>query len=44
MNVLLKCENLSKRYGNIEALNSINLTLESGKIIGMPPLLSTTSV
>lgn len=35
MSVLLKCENLSKRYGDVLALNSINLTIESGRIIGL---------
>ncbi len=35
MSVLLKCENLSKRYGDVLALNRINLTIESGKIIGL---------
>lgn len=35
MSVLLKCENLSKHYGNILALNNVNLTLESGKIVGL---------
>lgn len=32
---LLKCVNLSKRYGSIDALDCINLTIESGKIIGL---------
>lgn len=32
---LLKCENLTKRFGGLTALNSVNLTLESGKIIGL---------
>lgn len=35
MSELLRCENLTKRYGNLTALNSINLTVESGKIIGL---------
>ena len=35
MSVLLKCESLSKRYGDVLALNSINLTIESGRIIGL---------
>ena len=35
MSVLLKCDNLSKRYGDVLALNSINLTIESGRIIGL---------
>lgn len=32
---ILKCESLSKNYGNKEALIDFNLTLESGKIIGL---------
>ena len=35
MSELLRCENLTKTYHNTKALNSINLTLESGKIIGL---------
>ncbi|MBR7133057.1 MAG: ABC transporter ATP-binding protein [Clostridia bacterium] len=35
MSVLLKCENLVKQYGNLTALNGINLSLESGKIVGL---------
>lgn len=35
MSTLLKCENLTKNYGAVCALNSINLTVESGKIIGL---------
>ncbi len=35
MSELLKCENLTKNYGNLTALNSINLNIESGKIIGL---------
>ena len=35
MSELLRCENLTKRYGNILALNSVNFTLESGKIVGL---------
>ncbi len=35
MSELLKCENLTKSYGKIVALNNINLTVESGKIIGL---------
>ena len=31
----LRCENLVKRYGNFTALNNINLSLESGKIVGL---------
>lgn len=29
------CQNLSKTYGNTSALSSVNLTLDSGKIVGI---------
>ena len=32
---LLKCENLRKQFGSVMALNNINLSIESGKIIGL---------
>lgn len=35
MSELIKCEGLSKHYGNVTALNDINLTIKSGKIIGL---------
>lgn len=35
MSTLLKCENLTKKYGNLVALDSINISLESGKIVGL---------
>ena len=35
MSELLRCENLTKRYGNLVALSSLNLTVENGKIIGL---------
>ena len=35
MSELLRCENLTKKYSNTTALNKINLTLESGKIVGL---------
>ncbi len=35
MSELLKCVNLTKTYGGLVALNGINLTIESGKIIGL---------
>ena len=35
MSEILRCENLTKKYSNTTALNKINLTLESGKIIGL---------
>ena len=36
MSELLRCENLTKQYpGGVLALNNVNLTLESGRIIGL---------
>ena len=35
MSELLTCRNLTKNYGGLVALNNINLTIESGKIIGL---------
>ncbi len=35
MNELLKCTGLTKKYSNVLALNKIDLTVESGKIIGI---------
>ena len=35
MSELLRCEKLTKNYGGLIALNSIDLSLESGKIIGL---------
>lgn len=35
MSELLRCENLVKTYGSRPALNGINLTVESGRIIGL---------
>lgn len=35
MSELLKCENLSKNYGTVTALNNINISLEGGKIYGL---------
>jgi len=35
MNELLKCTGLTKKYSNVLALNKIDLTIESGKIIGI---------
>ena len=32
---ILTCENLSKRYGAVQALDSINLDLQPGRIIGL---------
>ncbi len=35
MSELLRCEGLTKNYGSTAALSGINLTVESGKIIGI---------
>ncbi|MEG0570523.1 MAG: ABC transporter ATP-binding protein [Oscillospiraceae bacterium] len=35
MDAILECKGLSKQYGNVHALNGINLNLERGKIIGL---------
>lgn len=35
MSEILRCENLTKHYGNHPALNGIRLSLQSGKIIGL---------
>lgn len=35
MSTLLECNNLSKYFGYVKALDGINLKLESGKIIGL---------
>lgn len=35
MNNALQCERLTKDYGNVMALNDFNLTLESGRIVGL---------
>ncbi len=35
MNELLKCENLTKSYGKIKALDNVNLVIPRGKIIGL---------
>lgn len=32
---LLKCKNISKKYGEVEVLKDINLTISKGKIIGL---------
>lgn len=33
--IVMHCENLSKSYGKIQALNNVNISLQSGKIIGL---------
>ena len=35
MSEIVSCRDLSKRYGTVTALNRINFTLESGKIVGL---------
>ncbi len=35
MNPILECNNLTKKFGNVEAISNINLTLEKGRIIGL---------
>lgn len=35
MSEVVKCENLTKRYGGLTALDQVSLTLESGRIIGL---------
>ncbi len=35
MSEILRCENLSKHYGSLVALDKINLTLENGRIVGL---------
>lgn len=35
MSELLKCTGLTKKYGNVLALSGVDLTVESGKIIGI---------
>ena len=35
MSEILCCQNLSKTYGNTSALSSVNLMLDSGKIVGI---------
>ena len=33
--MILECENLSKGYGSVKALDGLNLKIESGKIVGL---------
>ena len=35
MSELIRCDNLTKKYGSLTALNCVNLSVESGKIIGL---------
>jgi ABC-2 type transport system ATP-binding protein len=34
-NILLRCQNITKNYGNKTALSNVNLTIEKGRIIGL---------
>ena len=35
MSIILECQGLTKKYGNLMALNNINLQLEPGRIVGL---------
>ena len=35
MGEIVRCKGLTKQYGNVTALNNVNLVLESGKIVGI---------
>lgn len=35
MSEILRCDNLTKRYGSTHALNGVNLSLQSGRIVGL---------
>lgn len=35
MSEILRCESLTKRYGNVLAINNISFSLDSGKIVGL---------
>ena len=35
MSVIMECQNLNKRYGNLMALYNVNLKLETGRIVGL---------
>lgn len=35
MNQILECKNLSKNFGSVAALNSVNLSIERGRIVGL---------
>ena len=32
---ILTCNNLSKRYGSVQALDAINVNIEPGRIVGL---------
>ncbi len=35
MNIVVECQNVTKRYGDIAAVNDVNLIIEEGEIFGM---------
>lgn len=35
MSIILECKNLTKKFGNFEAISNIDLNLEKGRIIGL---------
>lgn len=35
MSVIMECHGLTKRYGNLTALNNVDLKLEAGRIVGL---------
>ena len=35
MSVIMECHNLTKRYGQLTALNNVSLKLETGRIVGL---------
>ena len=35
MSVMFECKGLTKKYGNKVALNHVDLSLESGRIVGL---------
>ena len=35
MSTVLECHGLTKRYGSVRALDGAELTLESGRIVGL---------
>ena len=35
MSEILRCNALTKKYGNLTAVNNLTLSIESGKIVGL---------
>ena len=35
MSEILRCSNLTKKFGNLVAVNDLTLSIESGKIVGL---------